>query len=222
MVTHGDSEVTLGQLKAKLRNFEASEDSAPASDETSERVLRVQAATKRKPAKRLIPDGGGEHVGTCWRCGEKGHRKDHFRKKVWCSFCKSKGCTKKDRGDAARCASMPGGTGEAAGGGDYTLKVRAEETSLQRQQLQTHRKGLIVDTGASSHIINDKKKFKIFDSTFKPERHSMELADGRSTFGVAHGRGEAEMCLIDSEGRRCKVTLRNALYIPSYPNNSFP
>ena len=25
------------------------------------------------------------------------------------------------------------------------------------------------------------------------------------------------MCLIDSEGRRCKVTLKNALYIPSYP-----
>ncbi|XP_034061612.1 uncharacterized protein LOC117539525 [Gymnodraco acuticeps] len=224
MVTHGDSEVTLGQFKAKLRNFEASEDSA--SDEMSERVLRVQAATKRKPAKRFIPDGGGEHVGTCWRCGEKGHRKDDCRKKVWCSFCKSKGhtdkaCTKKDRGDAARCVSMPGGTREAAGGGDYTLKVRAEETSLQRQQLQTHRKGLIVDTGASSHIINDKKKFKIFDSTFKPKRHSMELADGRRTFAVAHGRGEAEMCLIDSEGRRCKVTLRNALYIPSYPQELF-
>ena len=34
-----------------------------------------------------------------------------------------------------------------------------------------------MDTGASSHIINDRSKFKRFDSTFKAERHSMELAD---------------------------------------------
>ncbi|KAJ8335974.1 hypothetical protein SKAU_G00393170 [Synaphobranchus kaupii] len=49
----------------------------------------------------------------------------------------------------------------------------------------------------------------------------MELADGKRTFGVAQGRGEAQVCLIDSEGRRCRVTLENALYIPSYPQELF-
>lgn len=161
MVTHGDAELTLGQFKAKLRNFEASEDSAPATDETGERVLKAQTTPKKKPAKRFIRDGDGERNGlVCWRCGEKGHRKDDCTKKVWCSFCKSKGhtdkaCTKKDRGDGARCVHVQDGGGHkagrgqdgaraAAGGDDYTLKVQTEDTSLPGQQLQTQRKGLIV------------------------------------------------------------------------------
>ena len=56
-----------------------------------------------------------------------------------------------------------------------------------------------MDTGASSHIINDRSKFKSFDSTFKPERHSMELANGKRTVGVAQGRGDAQVCLLNSE-----------------------
>lgn len=43
----------------------------------------------------------------------------------------------------------------------------------------------------------------------------MELADGKRTFGLAQGRGE--VYLIDSKGCRCTVTLKNALYIPSFP-----
>lgn len=78
-----------------------------------------------------------------------------------------------------------------------------------------------MDTGATSHIINDWSKFKNFDSTFKPDRHCMELADGKRTAGVAQGKGDAQVCLIDSEGRRCAVTLKNALYIPSYPQELF-
>ena len=61
-----------------------------------------------------------------------------------------------------------------------------------------------MDTGASSHIINDRSKFKSFDSTFKPERHSMELADwkayrqggarqGRCT-GMPHKQRGAPVC----------------------------
>ena len=68
-----------------------------------------------------------------------------------------------------------------------------------------------MDTGASSHILNDRSLFKNFDSTFKPESHSMELPDRKRTFRLAQGRGDAQVCLIDSEGHRCAVTLKNAL-----------
>ena len=78
-----------------------------------------------------------------------------------------------------------------------------------------------MDTGVSSHIINDMGKFKSFDSTFKPERNSMELADGKRTVGVAQDRGDAQVCLLNSDGCRCAVTLKNALYIPSYPQELF-
>lgn len=229
MVTHGSADMTLGEFKAKLRNFEASEDADPVLEEAGERVLRAQAAPRKKT-------GPVEMV--CWRCGEKGHRRDDCTEKVWCSFCRSRGhtdkaCTKKERERGARCACVqdggggrrpgcePDGDRGAAGGEDRTFRAQTEDASLSRKMLQTQRRGMIVDTGASSHIINDRSKFKSFDSTFRPERHSMELADGKRTVGVVKGRGDAQVCLISSGGHRCTVTLKNALYIPSYPQELF-
>lgn len=109
-----------------------------------------------------------------------------------------------------------GATGE-----DFTFSAQTEDTSWSARQRQIQEKELVVDTGAPSHILNDRSRFKNFDNTFKPERHSMEMADGKRTYGLAQGRGDARVCLIDSEGRRCAVTLKNALYIPSFPQELF-
>ena len=49
----------------------------------------------------------------------------------------------------------------------------------------------------------------------------MELADGKHTVGVAQGRGDAQVCLLNSAGHRCTVTLKNALYVPSWPQELF-
>ena len=98
---------------------------------------------------------------------------------------------------------------------------RPRTPASQRSSGRSRGKGLIVDTGATSHMLNDRSRFKSFDSSFKPESHSMELADGRRTSGLAEGRGDAQVCLIDSDGRRCTVTLKNALYIPSFPQELF-
>ena len=73
----------------------------------------------------------------------------------------------------------------------------------------------MVDTGATSHIITDIAKFKKFDDRFQAETHCVELADGTRSNGVAERRGDTEVCLIDSRGRRLNTTLRWALYIPS-------
>ncbi|KAK6316125.1 hypothetical protein J4Q44_G00136490 [Coregonus suidteri] len=79
----------------------------------------------------------------------------------------------------------------------------------------------MVDTGATSHIVTDIGKFKEFDETFKPEKHSVELADGTRTNGVAERRGAAEVYLRDNTGRRVKTTLTKALYVPSFPQDIF-
>lgn len=110
MVTHGSAEMNLGEFKAKLRNLETSEDSDSVTDAAGERVLKAWTATKKKigPTTELA----------CWHCGEKGHRKDECRKKVWCSFCKNTSHTdkvcrkKKERGQNSRCAcAQDGGRG---------------------------------------------------------------------------------------------------------------
>ncbi|XP_059376611.1 zinc-binding protein A33-like [Carassius carassius] len=86
---------------------------------------------------------------------------------------------------------------------------------------EDERKGLMVDAGATSHIITDIAKFRWFDSSFQADTHCVELADGTRCNGVAKNRGDAAVCLVDSTGRRFKTTLRNGLYIPTYPQDIF-
>ena len=78
----------------------------------------------------------------------------------------------------------------------------------------------MLDCGAPSHI-TEEDEFAKFDETFNPNAHYMELADGTRMNNVALKRGDAEVCLQDREGRCSKVTLKKALFIPSYPQSIF-
>lgn len=79
----------------------------------------------------------------------------------------------------------------------------------------------MVDAGAASHIINDIQKFISFDSTFQPESHSVELADGTRCTGMAQQRGTVVIYLLDNQGQQHRAQLREALYMPSYPQEIF-
>ncbi|XP_068118340.1 phenylethanolamine N-methyltransferase isoform X1 [Hyperolius riggenbachi] len=75
----------------------------------------------------------------------------------------------------------------------------------------------MVDIGG---IITDMNRFKIFDYSFKLEKHYMRLADGKRT-NVALKRGDAKVYLMGSKGKQARTTLQNALYIPTYPQDIF-
>ncbi|KAJ8038704.1 hypothetical protein HOLleu_16202 [Holothuria leucospilota] len=78
--------------------------------------------------------------------------------------------------------------------------------------------GIIVDTGSTSHAVNKDSFIKI-DPDFKPANHCIELADGKKMYGSALKRGDAKICLIDSQGRSVDAILTNALYCPTYPQS---
>ena len=80
---------------------------------------------------------------------------------------------------------------------------------------------LLVDCGATTHIINDESKFSKFNDKFAPEKHYIELADGTRSNNVALKRGDVEVTIMDTTGKRVKATLKNALYILTYPQNIF-
>lgn len=80
----------------------------------------------------------------------------------------------------------------------HSKSVTASSFSLKHN-------GLMVDCGATSHIIMEIEKFQNFDYTFQPERHAVELADGTRVSGVALRRGNAEVSLVDSGGKRVKL-----------------
>ncbi|KAJ8412641.1 hypothetical protein AAFF_G00115920 [Aldrovandia affinis] len=82
-------------------------------------------------------------------------------------------------------------------------------------------KGIMVDAGATSHIVNDIGKFEIFVDSFQSETNSVELADGTKCNGIAQRRGTAMVCLLDNTGRQHRAQLRDALYMPSYPHDIF-
>jgi len=63
----------------------------------------------------------------------------------------------------------------------------------------TRGNSLLVDTGATAHILNDKSKFLKFDDEFKPENHYIELADGSRVSGVVSAKGRAQVMLHDVE-----------------------
>lgn len=108
MVNHGSAELHLGEFKAKLRNFKTSGDTDLVTEAAGEKILKVWTATNKKT--------GPTTEMACWRCGEKGQRKDRCRKKVWCGFCKNTSHTdkvcrkKKERGQNSLCARAQDGS----------------------------------------------------------------------------------------------------------------
>ena len=83
------------------------------------------------------------------------------------------------------------------------------------------RNSLLVDCGATSHIVNDDSHFVYIDESYKPEEHYIELADGSRCNNVAKKRGTVVVDITDENGDVRKSTLNNALYVPTYPQNIF-
>lgn len=83
----------------------------------------------------------------------------------------------------------------------------------------TQQQDLLVDSGASAHIMTDEGVFIRFDETFQPKNHIMQLADGTRTTGIVQKKGDAQIELTDCTGRVVSIKLTDALLIPDYPQN---
>ena len=80
---------------------------------------------------------------------------------------------------------------------------------------------LLVDTGATSHIVSDDSKFIFLDKHFNPETHFIELADGSKANNVALKKGTVEISLCDSFGNICCYSGRYLVYTILSPKYIF-
>ncbi|KAL1269569.1 hypothetical protein QQF64_031858 [Cirrhinus molitorella] len=212
-ITQSDGDMTFAQFKTKLRNFESTENFH--SNTSEDNVMRASTSNPEWKGRELL---GCLDI-TCYNCGQKGHKarvcQTSNRKRQWCSYCKSS--THKDENCRCKKRDNVKQATDKDDNDDHTFVFKASDY----KSYEIQRKGLMVDTGATSHIITDLGKFKQFDDKFQPEKHYIELADGTRASGVALRRGDAEVYMIDSAGHQVRTTLRNALYIPSYPQNIF-
>lgn len=136
----------------------------------------------------------------CYKCGQKGHIRSKCNQRVWCSHCKSNThaeplCRTKGKEDGVRKVAED--TDEDIDDKDRCFM--AKHASSERPSANVKKKGIMVDAGATSHIVNDITKFKSFDSSFQPNAHSIEVADGTKYSGMAQHRGTVLMYLLDPE-----------------------
>ena len=80
---------------------------------------------------------------------------------------------------------------------------------------------LLMDSGSTEHILNNKKNFLAFDEDYEPQKHYIELANGTKVQNISRGRGTARIPIHDANGRLRSATLSDVLYIPSFPCNIF-
>lgn len=219
-ITQNEDDVTFTDFKRRLRIYEEAEKMK--GTESTDNVMKTQTRQGKGPARYHTKERKDEDTNmTCYKCGIKGHRARKCYKRVWCNHCKNSThaeflCKKKGDQDGVRKV-----TDEHNNDPDHDHLFKAEHSEYEKPANKVKMKGIMVDAGATSHIVSDIRKFRSFDSSFQPETHSVELADGTKCSGMAQQRGTAVIYLLDDAGKQHTAQLRDALYMPSYPHDIF-
>ena len=180
--------LTFSEFKVELRTFEESEKPyKKCEDDDSTGIMNFRDRQRNFQVK-------------CFACGKLGHiskecyskqkPQEHRPSKRWCFNCKSgthftaqcrngKKEMKKVNNDSAKNIMN-----EAVGLGLAGLALDTKDFSFVNTEGHSESKGkvygnnLMVDSGATAHIISGKEKFVNFEENFVPRKHLIELADG--------------------------------------------
>lgn len=216
--------MTFQNFKVALRNYEENECLEDYEDDN--KIMNVNVGRKLKV--------------NCYTCGLEGHKSvdcrrnekrrnendagRHIRNDLWCGNCRSTShaerfCRRNRNADYHHAKRI---TNEENNNGDnhtfdFSFCVKDNNTYGDEKFIKG---SFIVDTGATSHIVNE-DNFINEDESYVPERHFIELADGTRTNSAAKKRGTVLIHITDSEGNLRSSTLENVLYCPTYPQNIF-
>ena len=172
---------------------------------------------------------------TCYTCGGCGHKSAvcptrKIDETKWCNFCEShkhdtKSCRNKEfercRTNAVFDSSEIIEEEHTFAFGVATHSIGDDNMKQKRKEEMEDASLLLVDSGSTSHIINDKNKFISFDPSYIPDEHYIELANGEKVNGIAKAKGTARVNITDEVGNLKEITLSNALYIPTFKRNIF-
>jgi hypothetical protein len=217
VVTQNDKKQTFTDFKIALRSFEETEKSRAASGNTDDSVLKMNYSRREGTAgyQKSKADAG------CYRCGMKGHISRQCRNDVWCSICKRDNhntqCCRMNQRTKDTSAKMVNTETEEFSSyveNTFAFKIDTSKDTVPKDML-------LVDCGATSHLLNDESMFVTEDKDFDPEKHFIELADGSKKSGLATKRGVAEVWVMNKGGQNVKIELHNALCVPSFPQNIF-
>ena len=173
------------------------------------------------------------------------HQDKFDKSNIFCDFCKKKGhtmnkCYKRKAQDKKVNAAVINTKNPGHGvQNDTILQQMSSMDSPGKSTRSTHYNficntaygsfdkidatpgAMLVDSGATSHIVCNNDRFIYFDKSYDPTNHYVELADGTRTNGLIKGKGKAEFQIYDDHGNNASIILNDALFIPSYDINIF-
>ena len=236
VVTQRKDPMEFKEFKSALRSFEETEKCQASNHKNEDSVMHVKPSERnhiicyncKKPGHKSyqcsdkVNSKTGRQGQSKWQNhSDKTYNKSGYKRNRWCDHCKS---STHDTNYCRFRKSAVKSVSEMNENDDneshsFVMEVRTVPSAIVQCPFGSDT--LLVDSGSSTHIITDKSKFTIFDETFKPIEHVIELADGSRQKGIAQGRGDASVKLCDTSGNLQDVLLQNALYIPSYKSDIF-
>ena len=218
-----EDKMKFSKFKSALRNFEENEKARyeyhnDADSVMSNKLNKFNVRQDKKGENLSKPVGSASNV-TCYICHEVGHKSYQCenRSKTWCKKCNNsthntKWCKKFKTG-----SKYVSHTEENVEESDNTFifKVGVSDKNLGINVSDK----LLVDCGATAHIVTEKSKFIEFESDFDCQKHTIELADSTQKRGLVKGKGKAKVFVTNVSGETCPVILEEALYVPSYNQN---
>ncbi|XP_028394907.1 uncharacterized protein LOC114519054 [Dendronephthya gigantea] len=193
VVTQRDKEQSFSEFKVSLRSFEETQKLSEKGNPKEDSVLEVLGKSGKQDKGKII----------CYGCGKPGHKISECRSRNrWCAVCKNnthntercqKKRTRKPTNDASKFVRNNNYYDSEHDDQSYLFGVGVDIDNIDKVN------GILVDCGATTHIVHDVSKFVKFDTQFNPERHFIELADGKRSNNVAQKRGDAEVEICDVE-----------------------
>ena len=212
VVVNDKGKMTFSDFKVALRNFEDNDKLNNKNlDSDSDAVMELTKSKSFKPKfnKRW-----------CTKCKMSTHDTEYCKR--FCTFHKSDShwtsqCRNKS-GQHRNHASKSADVDEVDEDHHFSFMLNNTKSTPRFNDCQP---SLLVDSGATVHILNKREYFDTFDENFKTEHHTIELADGTKVEGHAEGQGTAVITLHDSSDVPHRVLLNNTLYIPMFKHNIF-
>jgi len=141
----------------------------------------------------------------CYNCGKMGHIS---------ADCWSKRSTN-NRQDFRRKTERRFGQSANTADDDIIFMVHERKLDKESASTTTESSTWIVDSGATTHMCNERRSFKKFKEDTIP--NFIEVANGEQVQVI--GRGSITLTTIDSRGDKTRFTLDDVLFIPQLKKN---